>query len=53
MWVVRSQKYGGNTEQNYNPFIFNNYSLNGDARNVSCTSAQLILILKFYQILIY
>ena len=28
MWVLRSQKNSGNTMQNYNPFIFNNYTLN-------------------------
>ena len=42
MWVLRSVKFSGGTEQNYNPFAYNNYSLGGDNGTVTCTSAQLI-----------
>ena len=42
MWVLRIQKNSGANMQNYNPFIFNNYTLYGDNGTVSCTSAQLI-----------
>ena len=42
MWVLRNVKFSGATEQNYNPFTYNNYNLGGDAGDVSCTSAQLI-----------
>ena len=42
MWVLRSVKFSGVTEQNYNPFSYNNYNLGGDDGNVTCTSAQLI-----------
>ena len=43
MWVLRSVKFtGGDIEQNYNPFAYNNYNLGGDNGTVTCTSAQLI-----------
>ena len=42
MWVLRSVKFSGVTEQNYNSFSYNNYNLGGDDGNVTCTSAQLI-----------
>ena len=41
MWALRSVKYTGDYEQNYNPFIYNNYSL-GNTKNITCTKAQLI-----------
>ena len=41
LWALRSVKYTGNLQQNYNPFIYNNYSL-GNTKNITCTSAQLI-----------
>ena len=42
LWALRSVKYTGDYEQNYNPFIYNNYNLGGDNGTISCTSAQLI-----------
>ena len=42
MWVLRIVNFSEATEQNYNPFTYNNYNLGGDVRDVSCTSAQLI-----------
>ena len=42
MWVLRSIKFSGAGEENYNPFTFNNYTLKEDAGTISCTSAQLI-----------
>ena len=41
MWALRIVKFSGATEQNYNPFTYNNYSL-GNTENITCTSAQLI-----------
>ena len=40
--ALRSVKFTGNFEQNYNPFIYNNYNLGGDDGKVTCISAQLI-----------
>ena len=42
IWVLRSVKFTGDFEQNYNPFNYNNYNLGGDNGTVTCTSAQLI-----------
>ena len=42
MWALRSVKFSGATQQNYNPFSYNNNTLGGDNGTVSCTSAQLI-----------
>ena len=42
MWASRSVKFSGATEQNYNPFTYNNYNLGGDNGTVTCTKAQLI-----------
>ena len=43
LWVLRSVKFTGDFEQNYNPFTYNNYTLGGDNGKVTCTSAQLIV----------
>ena len=43
IWALRSVKFTGDYEQNYNPFIYNNYNLGGDNGNVTCTSVQLIV----------
>ena len=43
LWVLRSVKFTGDKEQNYNPFTYNNYNLGGDNGNITCTSAQLIV----------
>ena len=43
LWVLRSVKFTGDKEQNYNPFTYNNYNLGGDDGTVTCTKAQLIV----------
>ena len=43
LWALRSAKFTGEKEQNYNPFAYNNYNLGGDDGNITCTSAQLIV----------
>ena len=43
LWVLRSAKFTGNKQQNYNPFIYNNYNLGGDDGKITCTKAQLIV----------
>ena len=42
LWVLRSIKFTGDFEQNYNSFIYNNYNLGGDG-SIKCISAQLIV----------
>ena len=43
LWALRSIKFTGEKEQNYNPFTYNNYNLGKDDGNITCTSAQLIV----------
>ena len=43
LWALRSVKYTGDKEQNYNPFTYNNYTLGGDDGKITCISAQLIV----------
>ena len=43
IWALRSVKFTGDKQQNYNPFIYNNYNLGGDDGKVTCTKAQLII----------
>ena len=42
MWALRSVKFTGDYQQNYNSFAYNNYNLGGDNGTVTFTSAQLI-----------
>ena len=41
LYALRSVKFTGNKQQNYNPFAYDNYNLGGN--NVTCTKAQLII----------
>ena len=43
LWALRSVKFTGANQQNYNPFIYDNYKLGGDDGTITCTKAQLIV----------